>query len=270
MNYTHVLYHAQCTDGFGAAWAAWKALKETAKYIPIHHGEPFPALPTDADVIMLDAAYPRPRHEELKTLVRSLTVVDHHKTNLETIGKLPNVHIDLSHSGATLAWLFFHPGEPIPELLKYVEDYDLWRFNLPSSLEIHAAIESYSYDFDVWCGLEQKIGTERFRADGEAILRYQKGVVENACKSVFWMTMAGHRIPVVNATELTSEIGNRLCKLYPEAPFSAYYYEKENIRCWGLRSIGDFDVTNIVKIYGGGGHKNAAGFTEPIERKRTW
>jgi uncharacterized protein len=29
---------------------------------------------------------------------------------------------------------------------------------------------------------------------------------------------------------------------------------------WGLGSMGDFDVSEIAKAYGGGGHKNAAGF----------
>jgi nanoRNase/pAp phosphatase (c-di-AMP/oligoRNAs hydrolase) len=30
---------------------------------------------------------------------------------------------------------------------------------------------------------------------------------------------------------------------------------------YSLRSIGDFDVSELAKRYGGGGHKNSAGFT---------
>lgn len=274
MNYSHVLYHAQCPDGFGAAWAAWKKFGDTAQYIPVHYGEPFPKLPLAADVIMLDTAYKRDRHEMLKALVHSLTVVDHHKTNVDELAKLPDVHIDLSHSGAVLAWLFFHPSAPIPELLKYIEDYDLWRFMLPNSLEISAAISSYAKDFEAWSNLSTTIETEdgkkKMVEDGSAILRYKRQKVAEVCENSFWMTVAGYKVPVVNAVNFQSEVGNMLCKLHPEAPFAAFYYEKEKIRCWGLRSVGDFDVSNIAKALGGGGHKNSAGFTEPMERKRAW
>lgn len=270
MNYNYVLYHAQCPDGFGAAWAAQKKLGDKAKYIPVHHGEPFPKLPTSADVIMLDVAYPRPRHEELKALVHSLTVVDHHKTNVDALKGLPDVHIDLSHSGAVLSWLFFHPGEPVPELLKYIEDYDLWRFNLPSSREISATISSYPKTFESWSNVAPLVLTKEFIDEGKAILRYKRQKVEESCENVFWTVIAGHKVPVVNVTNYQSEVGNMLCKLYPEAPFAAFYYEKEKIRCWGLRSVGDLDVESIARGLGGGGHKNASGFTEPIERKQTW
>ena len=30
----YVLYHKNCNDGFGAAWVAWQALGNQAKYIP--------------------------------------------------------------------------------------------------------------------------------------------------------------------------------------------------------------------------------------------
>jgi uncharacterized protein len=30
-----VVYHAECTDGFGAAYAAWKKFGDTASYIPL-------------------------------------------------------------------------------------------------------------------------------------------------------------------------------------------------------------------------------------------
>ena len=35
-----VIYHADCTDGFGAAYSAWKQLGNRAEYYPCKHGTP--------------------------------------------------------------------------------------------------------------------------------------------------------------------------------------------------------------------------------------
>ena len=32
-----VLYHAECPDGFGGSFAAWKKFGKTAIYIPVYH-----------------------------------------------------------------------------------------------------------------------------------------------------------------------------------------------------------------------------------------
>ena len=37
-----VIYHADCSDGFGAAWAAWKRLGNRAEYHACKHGQPPP------------------------------------------------------------------------------------------------------------------------------------------------------------------------------------------------------------------------------------
>jgi len=81
------------------------------------------------------------------------------------------------------------------------------------------------------------------------------------CKNFIIRKIGGYEIPVVNASVLFSEVGHELCLkgLFTKL-FSAYYFDRNNKRQWGLRSIGDFDVSEIAKKYGGGGHRNAAGF----------
>lgn len=41
---TFVLYHANCRDGFGAKFAAWKKFGEQAEYLPVQYGKPPPQL----------------------------------------------------------------------------------------------------------------------------------------------------------------------------------------------------------------------------------
>ena len=59
-------------------------------------------------------------------------------------------------------------------------------------------------------------------------------------------------------------MGNELCNLYPESAFSASYCDRaDGLRTYSLRSNGEFDVSVIAKQFGGGGHRNAAGFEAP-------
>ena len=76
----------------------------------------------------------------------------------------------------------------------------------------------------------------------------------------------GHRphivVPGVNASIHMSEVPEELLKRNPHVRFAAYYFDRaDGKRQWGLRSVGDFDVSEVAKTLGGGGHKNAAGFT---------
>ena len=66
---------------------------------------------------------------------------------------------------------------------------------------------------------------------------------------------------MVNATGHIDVVGHTMCTHYPEAPFAVVYQDLKEQRKWSLRSNGDFDVAEFAKIWGGGGHKKAAGFT---------
>jgi oligoribonuclease NrnB/cAMP/cGMP phosphodiesterase (DHH superfamily) len=196
---------------------------------------------------------------ELKQRVADLTLLDHHKTAQEDLIDLNFAIFDMHKSGAMLAWEFWHPGAPVPELIAYISDRDLWQFALPHSQEVFAAICSYPMDFQVWDSFD--IAT--LKQEGAIILRLQKQLVSSMCDQVMFKEIAGYQVPVVNASTFFSDVPHELCLRYPDAPFAAYYVDRgDGKRQWGLRSIGEFDVSAIAKQFGGGGHHNAAGFTE--------
>lgn len=256
---THVIYHGCCDDGFGAAWSAWKVLGDRARYIPAQHGEPVPELPDDSVLALVDFSYSREVIEGLAQRLKGIVILDHHKTAEADLKQLPFAVFDMERSGAHLAWRFFHPEEPVPPLIAYIEDKDLWRFDLPESREFTAALRSYPMDFELW----DRMNVDDLKREGVSLLRLQDQVVEAHCRRMRWESLGGHRVPVVNATDYRSEIANRLCLLHPEAAFAAAYYDlQDGHRSWSLRSVGDFDVALLCKRWGGGGHKNASGFTE--------
>lgn len=259
----YILYHKGCDDGFGAAYAAWKALGDKAIYIPCAYGEPPPDMEVGAKVTLVDFSYKRDVLFNLREYHPDLTVIDHHKTAQEDLAGLDDIFtvFDMQHSGAWLAWQHFH-SLPIPELLLYVEDRDLWRKALPKSEEVTAALRSFEQDFEVW-DILAAMKMETLAQDGTAILRYINQQVDYIVNlKAHWGKVKEYTVPMVNSPVFQSEIAHKLCEIEQGVPFSVVYHDrKDGLREFSLRSLPGFDVSEVAKAMGGGGHENAAGFT---------
>lgn len=292
-----VIYHANCADGFTAAWAVRQAIE--ADFHPGVHGEPPPDV-TGRDLVLVDFSYPPHVMRDLQLVARSILVLDHHKsaeadlpanpktaddqlTVVRVYGcatwslfrgwveqdkregiRKPMIYalFDMERSGAGIAWDFFHPGVSRPELIDHVEDRDLWRFALPGTREIQAAVFSYPYEFDVW-DLLMQTPMETLRAQGVAIERkHHKDVAELVKVAKRTMVIGHYSVPVASPPyTLASDAGHLMAK---GQPFAACYYDKAESRVFSLRSTDDgVDVSEVAKLYGGGGHARAAGFTVP-------
>ncbi|HKK06652.1 MAG TPA: phosphohydrolase [Gammaproteobacteria bacterium] len=280
------IYHGNCADGFGAAWAVRHALGE-------HFTEFYPGVyqtpPPDADgrdVLLVDFSYKADAMLELAATARTVTVLDHHKSAREDLApfvdvlgvqeplveflarcdkhKRPPVRalFDMDRSGAMLAWDAFFPGREPPALLKHIQDRDLWRFELDGTEEIQAALFSYSYDFDLWDSL-MAMGPAALRDEGIGIRRkHYKDVHELINQMERTMEIGGYSVPVANLPyTMASDAGHIMAQ---GRPFSACYFDKPDCRYFSLRSAeGGVDVSEIAKQYGGGGHRDSAGFTVP-------
>ena len=256
-----ILYHANCHDGFGAAWAAWRKLGNNCTYLAVQHAVPPPELPQDTEIYILDFAYSRKQVEAMRKRYGALTIIDHHLTAQKELVGLDYALFDNSKSGAVLAWEHFHPGEPLPELLKYIMDRDLWRYELPNSREVSAALSSHPMDFELWSSLE----IETLAQEGVPILRSHQELVSLLCQQARMETLVGHRVPVVNAAAFGSDVGNELLRRYPDAPFAVVYFDRaDGKRQWSLRSRESFDVSKIARLFRNGGHLQAAGFETPL------
>ncbi len=257
-----ILYHGNCYDGFGAAWAAWTKFGTTAEYVPVTYGQPVPELEHGEFVYLVDFSYDRETILRLREF-RDVVVIDHHKTAEKALAGLDNTVFDLDHSGAVLTWQYFHPDRLVPRLLQYIEDRDLWRFDLPHSHEVHAWHKSHRYDFHGWveCSTKLQHDFEACVAEGVGILRFQTRMVEMICDQAYDGTVGDHEVPVVNATAFWSEVGHELLERYPDAPFVVSYFDRaDGRRQYSLRSRDDFDCSEVAEAMGGGGHPRAAGF----------
>jgi oligoribonuclease NrnB/cAMP/cGMP phosphodiesterase (DHH superfamily) len=251
-----VLYHADCSDGFGAAWAIWKKFPG-ARFQAVQHGCPPPQDLKDQRVVIVDFSYPRPILERMAEETKDLLVLDHHITAEKALDGLPYAHFDQAKSGAVLSWEWAHGTEP-PWLLQHIQDKDLWTWSLPGSREINAALASYPFDFNLWDGFS-KTTLEQV---GRAILRYEHELVGKLAAQAVMVEFQGLVVPSVQSAVLTSQIGERLS---PHYPFCLIWHDRDGRRYFSMRSRPDgTDVGAIAASFGGGGHTHAAGFSVPL------
>ena len=273
-----VIYHANCWDGFCAAWIARKALHDI-EAIPAQYGQPGPSV-AEREVYILDFSYPRPVLAGMAKEAAQIVVIDHHKTAEASLKGLDEelapyltAVFDMNKSGGRLTWEWFTamgydlptPNAPrSPWLVDYTEDRDLCRHTLEGTQEINAALRSYPLDFDLWDQFEQKDPRSTFYYDGAAIRRAERQIVESHVRNARRENFDGTwTVPIVNATTLFSEIAGELAK---GEPFAATYFDRQDgKRQWSLRSDENgLDVSEIAKAHGGGGHAHAAGFEQVI------
>lgn len=261
------IYHGNCADGFAAAWAMRQAHPDTEFHAGVYQN--FPPPTAGRDVYLLDFSYKAPVLEEIAQGARSVTVLDHHKSAIEDLAQLVARGLiggvfDTERSGAMIAWNYFHPDEVPPELIAHIEDRDLWRFELPGTREIQAAVFSYPYDFAVWDELMVRDTAELY-AEGIAIERkHHKDVAELVAVCRRRMRIAGFDVPAASLPyTMVSDAAHLMAK---GELFAACYWDTPAGRVFGLRSTeGGMDVSEVAKVYGGGGHKHAAGFRVPYD-----
>lgn len=299
-----VIYHDNCADGFGAAFAAWLKLGDEAEYLPMQYGAEAqlqllalrPSLEA-RDVYILDFSFEKPVMEQVFSCAKRVVWLDHHKTAFEMwVGEIPEggswyedanfmrgqhvICLDSNKSGALLAWEFFHPGTKVPLLFQHIDDRDRWQFKLKGSKEVNAYLMSVKpWKFQDW--QNSILGTEYIRTyyQGDAILRAQKAIVRALVKKaqkceLFYqsdLNMVSARDGLaVNSPTYQSEIGHELVNV--SGTFGLVWFwnaEEHKVNC-SLRSNGDYDVSAIAKAFGGGGHKNAAGFSCSMDQLIGW
>jgi uncharacterized protein len=273
MSKIYTLYHNNCPDGFGSALAAYLKFGDKSEYIGVKHQQDPPEMEPGSEVYILDFSYPRQVMEALLAQHVKVITLDHHKTAQEALLGLRGALFDMNRSGAMISWEYFHPEREIPDLFRYIQDRDLWQWKLEGTGKIAAGLQLLPQEFDLWIDLLAPEGLERLRQDGKTILRYQTREIHGLLKHVYldnlppyqaptgaWIT--GVKIPLINCSnyDIVSDLCHQMLEEYPDYPVVASWLRGKSSISYSLRSQPDFDCSEIAKLYGGGGHKNSAGF----------
>ncbi len=298
-----LIFHHPCQDGFmSAVIARYHFGPGCCLFDGRNYDKPYdPSLLgicAGKAVYILDFSMPLENLRELAAVANSVLVLDHHKSFAERLGvpegvikydfqeKNLTIQFDVEKCGAELAWDFF-VGEkvPKPQLLSYVADRDLWTWKLPGSREVSAMLHTESRTYERWSYLMARLDLTtalgEYIQGGGAILKAQNVEVDKLATRAFFIPKSLFSpipvevtdpnwvgtIPISNTPSMQSEVCERMLQLYPETLFSAAFFHKDlHTRIWSLRSRKGsmVDVSAICKAKGGGGHFNAAGYTEAV------
>lgn len=242
----NVLYHANCADGFTAAWLLARRFGENNKFFPMHYGDPFPAV-ENGDIYIVDFCCEIPEH-----ITNNVYIFDHHIGAKDLFDKLrPRIsadsRFDLNECGASLVHKYLAKGYGYP-LVRYVKDRDLWTWALPYSRQINAVIQSATFTFITWDILSERV-EDRFDSvmrEGQIILDTQDKIIKDTkCEEI-------NGIKYVNTHCLKSEVGNH----YGPGPVIVWH----TVDGFVYGSVRGKGALEIAKKFGGGGHALAAGF----------
>lgn len=279
------IYHANCTDGFGAAWVVRRALGSDVEFYAASYQEDPPDV-IGKHVIIVDFSYKRGVLMQMGRDALSVLVLDHHKSAAEDLEGLQEPYarwdfhleeaaghpvlvdkpacvravFDMERSGAMITWdYFFFDAVGAPLLLQHIQDRDLWRFDLPLTKEIIAALFSHPMVFHVWDEL-MSMPISALVEQGRALVRDTTKKINDFIEHAAYRTILhGYNVPILNAPYFfASEAGHIMAE---GEPFSVTYYDTPKGRKFSLRSNDEgADVSAIATKFGGGGHRNAAGF----------
>lgn len=272
-----ILYHGRnCPDGFAAALAAWLFYAGKAEMVGLDHGDvksvaDLPALDGRA-VYILDFSFSPEILRGIEARAAKLVMLDHHKSAADHLSdfvcRCGVVYFDMKKSGARLAWEFFHPEQPVPDLVRFVEDRDIWVWQYPESPGFLAALDMEPFEFERWLAIARFDAAqlasyvERGQAMDEKFSKLASLIAENAQA----VTFNGQRGLMVNAPGVFHSLVGELLSKQSGTFALMWAIDKKGIVKAGLRSQRNFNCIPLAESMHGGGHAQACGFKMGAER----
>ncbi len=279
MHHAHIigLYHKDCTDGTAAAAVLLKKFPHIELH-PIGH-DIAPAelekllerISAETGVYTVDIAV---GVRELLAHAKNVVTIDHHIGVKEGLGQLAREHknftfvFDNERSGASLAWHYLFPDEPVPELIALVEDNDLWCFRFGQStrhLQMHLStlINQPKRVLELLDG-----NLKPFMEAGAHMARYTDTLISHFAegREPTWLRIGEHRVPGYNSPYFESELGHAFSKKHGSAV--AIFRFKGAVVNFSLRSADSQtpSALDLATLLGGGGHRNASGASVPLKK----
>lgn len=261
-----VLYHADCPDGFGAAWALRQFFPVDAgtAYQPLAYGAALvPGQYQGTRLLMVDVSLPRAAFVRLSQEA-DVFLLDHHASAAEELGDLPNTYFDLQRSGAGLAWDVASNGGARPLLVDLIEDRDLLRHHL-SQTPLLRVLDSLPQTFSAWSAFARDLvqDPDRLALEAAAIDRYEQALAQRLAPHALPVVQQGARGWAVNAPGPLADAMARVLLERPDTDFALSWFfdglQRKTSCSWRTRPGAPAQAVDLAREYGGGGHLHAAG-----------
>lgn len=285
-----IVHHGGCPDGVASAWVAWthhrSISNEEIQIIPASYGVPLPEWedPGPDVVYVLDFSWGMDTMVRLAKRCGKLVWLDHHQTALDdwvlfqAEGGVPPenlVHdLDLSRSGAMITWQHLNPPHKRPPLLiEYVQDRDLWRWEMPMSREVGSYILTLGETVEEW-DEAMWVGEHSLRSRGVGAHAFEQAAVRSALKSARWCVMTApdgesREFPIFPSPYILGSTGCEQLMEIAGTDMAGYFIDRnDNTVQLGFRSRNGVTVHDWAKKFGGGGHPPSSGCTLPLFDRR--
>lgn len=271
---TTVIYHKSDWDGIMCREIARKALGDKPIYVGYEYGDPVPVVPFGDLLYLLDISIPELMDRPL------LTWIDHHKTAIDKFGMRAGSQVD-GVAACRLAWnWWFCADNPAQSKEDFVErrvsepyavrmagEYDVWDKRDPNAELFQHGLRSRELTPETWRKLFEPWPDNLFTNDllqaGLGIEYYVKSqnaeIIQNIGFDLDWEGLKFLALNAARYNSLNFDAGIR-----PEHDGLLGFKwtgDKWSVSMYGVPGKPDIDFSEIVKRHGGGGHKQACGFT---------
>jgi oligoribonuclease NrnB/cAMP/cGMP phosphodiesterase (DHH superfamily) len=243
-----------------------KNTNKNCEFLRINYKDDFPfdmILPGEV-VVIVDFSLQKPgEFEKLLKITNNIIWIDHHKTAIEKHGdlKLAGIRED-GISGCELTWRYFYPNIPVPKVVSLLGDYDIWAFKYgedTNNLQTGIRLYKTSPDSPLWLfWLDPEYIPVKELEWGEIALRYRTNYYTGLIKSWAFITeFERYKVIACNAGSVSSQLFDSITEDYDLMMPFCYDGKRWTVSIYTTK---DIDCSELAKKYGGGGHKQAAGF----------
>ena len=261
-----IVYHANCADGSGSAYAAWKKFGDKAAYIPHDYNQKEDSVDQlirkleGKDVIFCDVTLKKFQFLKVQEIANSVIVLDHHPSAYDEIGNLDCCLFDMKRAGAMITWETLHPQIEPPKFIEYIQDGDLWEFNYKETKWFYSALGEMILSFRDMDKLTNPLFLNDFLTEGKKLREAYELKVQDIIVKAEPVRFMGYDIFMVECErDYASEVGNFLAK--KSGSFSICYSDRKDVYKASLRGIDVVNLSHLCTLFNGGGHPNASAFT---------
>ena len=171
-----------------------------------------------------------------------------------------------------LAWNYFFPDKKSPQLLQYVEDYDIWKFALKDTAAVQGVINTKKMDFQEWSKLARELENPKSRKKivemGRILLAEKKRIVLKLAGGAEPVQLLGYRVFAANSPVFRNEIGHELAIRKP--PFAIIWWQEGKQMRISFRANRNFNLLTALKKLRARGHPQAASIIWPLNKPLPW
>jgi uncharacterized protein len=274
-----LLYYHGDMDGWVSAGIIFKYLIDSGTitsdkdviFRECQYGTPYYIGDIDAntDVYLVDYSFSPNHMIEIDRIARRFVWIDHHQSawGMVTL-EMTNIEAKFSpyKSASLLTWEYLNPNMPVPKIIDFANDYDLWlnkhresrQQNQIFHLDYDHPLKIYNAGFfDIVPNIEYK----KALYIGDFLVKAQDKRVERIAKRAVIGEFGGIKAIYVNAATDVSEVGAYIQNEFiaEEQIIIILYAAKNNDIRVSMRST-TVDVSKIAVKLDGGGHPGAAAF----------